>query len=171
VVSFHPDGTDLRVDASGIRAPVGLAYDPATGDLIVTMNQRDDLGADTPGDWLAVVRSGQSWGFPACYGQGGAGCAGVPAPMAVLDPHAGVSGVAIVGPVLGTVAGSTAIVAEWSTGRVLQIPLHDDGAAEPGTVAPYLVGMTNPVPVIVGPDGALLVGDWGTGMVYRVAPA
>jgi glucose/arabinose dehydrogenase len=171
IVSFLPDGTDLRVEASGIRAPVGLAYDTATGNLVVTMNQRDDLGADTPGDWLAVVRSGQAWGFPACYGQGGAACAGVPAPIAVLDPHAGVSGVAIVSRALGTTAGSSAIVAEWSTGRVLQVALRDDGSTEAGTVAPYLVGLTNPVPVIVGPDGELLVGDWGTGTVYRIAPA
>ena len=48
VLSFLPDGSDLRVEASGIRAPVGLAYDPATNDLFVTMNQRDDLGDATP---------------------------------------------------------------------------------------------------------------------------
>ena len=48
VVSFLPDGTDLQVDASGIRAPIGLAYFPDTSTLFVTMNQRDDLGdADT----------------------------------------------------------------------------------------------------------------------------
>jgi glucose/arabinose dehydrogenase len=171
IVSFLPDGTGLRVEASGIRAPVGLAYDPATGDLLVTMNQRDDLGAQTPGDWLAIVRSGQNWGFPDCYGQGGAACAGVPAPIALLDAHAGVSGVAIVSGALGTTAGSSAIVAEWSTGRVLQVALKDDGSTEGGTVAPYLVGLKNPVPVILAPDGALLVGDWGTGTVFRIAPA
>ena len=70
-MSFLPDGSDLRVEASGIRAPVGLTTDPASGDVLVTMNQRDDLGDATPGDWLAVVRSGQDWGFPDCYGQGG----------------------------------------------------------------------------------------------------
>ncbi|HYT39600.1 MAG TPA: hypothetical protein VEN99_08830, partial [Acidimicrobiia bacterium] len=43
VVSFRPDGTDLRVDAGGIRAPVGLTFRPDTGELFVTMNQRDDL--------------------------------------------------------------------------------------------------------------------------------
>ena len=53
VLSFLPDGSDLEVVASGIRAPVGLAYYPGTSDLFVTMNQRDDLGDATPGDWLA----------------------------------------------------------------------------------------------------------------------
>ena len=59
VVSFLPDGTDLQVVAGEIRAPVGLAYLPGTDDLFVTMNQRDDLGEATPGDWLAVVAPGQ----------------------------------------------------------------------------------------------------------------
>ncbi len=74
VVTFAPDGTDIQVEASGIRAPVGLAVLPATGDLYVTMNQRDDLAEATPGDWLAVVRSGQDWGFPTCYGQADPAC-------------------------------------------------------------------------------------------------
>ncbi|HEY8765861.1 MAG TPA: hypothetical protein VIP09_01140 [Dehalococcoidia bacterium] len=54
----------------------------------MTMNQRDDLGDATPGDWLAVVQQGQEWGFPDCYGQGGDACTGVPAPIAALDKHA-----------------------------------------------------------------------------------
>ena len=90
VLSFLPDGSDLRVEAGRIRAPVGLAYDPTTNDLFVTMNQRDDLGDATPGDWLAIVRSGQDWGFPDCYGQGGSACDGVPTPVAELDEHAAV---------------------------------------------------------------------------------
>ena len=88
IVSFRPDGSDVRVYARGIRAPFGLAYDRVTGALITSMNQRDDLGARTPGDWLALVRSGQDWRFPGCYGQGGSVCRGVPKPLAVLDRHA-----------------------------------------------------------------------------------
>ena len=170
VVSFLPDGSDLRVVASGIRAPVGLAYIPGTADLLVTMNQRDDLGAATPGDWLSLVRSGQAWGFPACYGQGGSACDGVPLPIATLDAHAAVSGVAIVKD-FGASRGSSAIVAEWAKGVVLRVALTADGDMYRGTVEPFLTGLTNPVPVAAAPDGALFVGDWGTGVVYRVAPA
>lgn len=79
IVSFQPDGSDLRIDASRIRAPVGITYYPDTSDLFVTMNQRDDLGDATPGDWLSLVQQGQDWGFPDCYGQGGDACIGVPA--------------------------------------------------------------------------------------------
>ena len=123
VVSFLPDGTDVRVEATGIRAAVGLEFYPGTSDLFVTMNQRDDLGARTPGDWLAIVASGQAWGFPDCYGQGGTACAGVPSPVAVLDAHAAVSGVAIVTGQLGGAIGTSAIVAEWSLGKVQQVAL------------------------------------------------
>ena len=70
---------------------------PGTDDLFVTMNQRDDLGDATPGDWLSVVRSGQAWGFPDCYGQGGSGLRRRPDSRSpTLDAHAAVSGVAIV---------------------------------------------------------------------------
>jgi glucose/arabinose dehydrogenase len=171
VVSFLPDGSDLRVEASGIRAPVGLAYYPGTSDLFVTMNQRDDLAAATPGDWLAVVSRGQDWGFPTCYGQGGDACSGSPAPTAVLDKHAAVSGVAIVTDGLGSTIGPSALVAEWAQGKVLRVALMHDGTAWTGTVTTFLSGLQQPVPVLSGPDGAVYVGDWGTGIVYRIAAA
>jgi glucose/arabinose dehydrogenase len=170
VISFALDGGDVRVEASGIRAPVGLAYDATTDDLYVTMNQRDDLGSATPGDWLSIVGTGQAWGFPDCYGQGGSVCAGTPAPVAVLDPHAAVGGVAIVHAQLGATVGSSAIVAEWALGKVQRVALEASGSATAGTVASFLTGLTSPMPVLVGADGALFVGDWATGTVYRIAP-
>src|SRR5205814_3987809 len=84
IVSFNKDGSGLQVYARRIRAAFGLALDPATGKLFASMNQRDDLGSRTPGDWVAVVHRGSDWGFPRCYGQGGTICSGVPAPLAVL---------------------------------------------------------------------------------------
>ena len=171
VLSFLPDGSDLRVEAGRIRAPVGLAYDPTTNDLFVTMNQRDDLGEATPGDWLAIVRSGQDWGFPDCYGQGGSACDGVPTPVAELDEHAAVSGVAIVTGQLGTTVGHAALVAEWSTGTVMRVGLGTGAGTSTVSATPMLTGLTNPMPVAVTPDGAVLIGDWGTGTVYRIAAA
>ena len=76
----------LRARASARRSASPTTA--ATGALLTSMNQRDDLGARTPGDWLALVREGQNWRFPGCYGQGGSACAGVPTPLAVLDKHA-----------------------------------------------------------------------------------
>ncbi len=168
IVSFLPDGSDLRVDATGIRAPIGLVYFPGTEDLFVTMNQRDDLAEDTPGDGLAVVEEGQDWGFPDCYGQGGAVCDGVPEPVAVFDEHAAASGVAIVTGELGDSVGTAAVVAEWAEGTVKVVRLDAVGATYTGDVETLLTGFENPVPVILDPDGALLVGDWTTGTVYRI---
>ncbi len=169
IVSFLPDGTGLTEFATRIRAPVGLEFYPGTDDLFVTMDQRDDLGARTPGDWLALVSAGESWGFPACYGQGGSACAGVPAPVAVLDKHAAVSGVAIVTGQLGAAVGTKALIAEWATGVVDAVTLTRAGGAYRGKVAKFITGLSNPVPVILGPDNALYIGDWGAGIVYRVA--
>ena len=155
VLSFLPDGSDVVVEASGIRAPIGLAYKPGTSDLYVTMNQRDDLGDATPGDWLGLVASGQDWGFPDCYGQGGAACAGVPSPVATLDAHAALSGVAIVG--------GSAIVAEWATGKVMRVDLAT------GTTSTLVTGIKQPEPVVATADGGVLVGDWSTGTMFAIA--
>jgi glucose/arabinose dehydrogenase len=169
IVSFLPDGSDLRVYASDIRAAVGLAFYPGTSVLFVTMNQRDDLADATPGDWLAVVSEGQGWGFPDCYGQQSGHCNGTPTPVAVLDQHAAVSGVAIVTGQLGSAIGSSALVAEWAKGAVQRVGLASEGSTDSTTVSPFLRGLANPVPLVVGPDGAVYVGDWGTGLVYRIS--
>jgi glucose/arabinose dehydrogenase len=166
VLSFLPDGSDLKIEARGIRAPVGLAFDAAGGALYVTMNQRDDLGDTTPGDWLAIVRGGQNWGFPGCYGQGGTACAGAPTPVAVLDAHAAVAGVAIVNGELGSAVGHVALVAEWALGKVQLVRLESAGSSP---VQPFLTGVQSPVAVVLGPDHALYVGDWATGSIYQIA--
>ena len=155
IATFRKDGSDLRLLARGIRAAYGLAYHD--GELYASMNQRDDLGSRTPGDWIGVVREGQDWGFPACYGQGGSACKGVPKPVGVLDPHAAAGGVAFVG--------RAALVAEWQLGVVKRVQLGS------GSVSTFLSGLKNPLPLIVAPGGELLVGDWSTGTIYRVTGA
>lgn len=49
--------------------------------------------------------------------------------------------------------------------------LEHDGTAWTGTVTTFLSGLQQPVPIVVGPDGAVFVGDWGTGIVYRIGVA
>jgi glucose/arabinose dehydrogenase len=169
IVSFQPDGSDLQVYASGIRAPIGLEFFPGTDDLFVTMNQRDDLGAETPGDWLSVVRAGESWGFPSYYGQTGVKYAGRPRPVAELDEHAAVSGVALVTGQLGSSVGTGAVVAEWVTGKVQLVHLTATVDGYTGTTVSFLSGFENPVPVLLDAHGALFVGDWTSGKVYRIS--
>lgn len=168
VVSFRVDGTDQRVVASGIRAPIGLAFVPGTTRLVVSMNQRDDLGDATPGDILGVVVEGQDWGFPACTGPGAGACSTVPTPLAMLDTHAAASGVAIVTGQFGASVGTAAVVAEWAKGGVLRASLD---AATTVSAEPFLSGFTSPVAVTVDGSRALLVGDWGAGTIIRIATA
>jgi glucose/arabinose dehydrogenase len=63
----RPDGSGQRLLATGLRNPVGLDFDPATGELWTTVNERDGLGEDTPPDYLARVVDGGFYGWPWVY--------------------------------------------------------------------------------------------------------
>jgi glucose/arabinose dehydrogenase len=56
-----------RVFASGLRNPVGLAWEPATGKLWVAVNERDELGSDLVPDYITSVRDGGFYGWPFSY--------------------------------------------------------------------------------------------------------
>jgi hypothetical protein len=56
-----------RIFASGLRNPVGLAWEPNTGVLWTVVNERDGLGDETPPDYLTSVRDGGFYGWPYCY--------------------------------------------------------------------------------------------------------
>jgi glucose/arabinose dehydrogenase len=168
ILSFATDGSDLRVYAKRIRAAVGLTFFPGTSDLFVTMNQRDDLGGSTPGDWLSIVRNGDDWQFPSYYGQTGSAYASTPRPIAVLDRHSAASGVAIVTGQLGKTVGTAALVAEWSDGKVLGVSLTKHGSTYTGTVHAFLTGLKSPVPVLRGAGNTVFVGDWATGRIYEI---
>jgi glucose/arabinose dehydrogenase len=171
IVSFRPDGSDLRIYAARIRAPVGLALYPGTRDLFVSMNQRDDLGARTTPDALAVVAPGTDWRSPQCYGQGGRACAGVPPTLAALDKHAAVGPVAIVTGRLGRQRGPSVLVGEWQTAKVARVALGRRGRHYTGTVSTWLTGLRDPLALLADPAGAVLVGDWATGTIYRITAA
>ncbi len=56
-----------RIFASGLRNPVGLAWEPTTGILWTVVNERDGLGDETPPDYLTSVQDGGFYGWPYCY--------------------------------------------------------------------------------------------------------
>jgi glucose/arabinose dehydrogenase len=56
-----------RIFASGLRNPVGLAWEPRTGALWTVVNERDGLGDETPPDYLTLVRDGGFYGWPYWY--------------------------------------------------------------------------------------------------------
>jgi glucose/arabinose dehydrogenase len=56
-----------RVFASGLRNPVGLAWEPRKGRLWTAVNERDELGGDLVPDYITSVRDGGFYGWPYSY--------------------------------------------------------------------------------------------------------
>jgi glucose/arabinose dehydrogenase len=56
-----------RVFASGLRNPVGLAWEPESGALWAAVNERDELGSDLVPDYMTAVRDGAFYGWPYSY--------------------------------------------------------------------------------------------------------
>jgi glucose/arabinose dehydrogenase len=56
-----------RIFASGLRNPVGMAWEPESGKLWVAVNERDELGSDLVPDFMTAIRDGAFYGFPYSY--------------------------------------------------------------------------------------------------------
>jgi glucose/arabinose dehydrogenase len=56
-----------RVFAGGLRNPVGLAWQPQSGELWVAVNERDALGNDLVPDYMTHVVDGGFYGWPYSY--------------------------------------------------------------------------------------------------------
>ena len=67
ILEINPDGTGERIFASGIRNPVGLAWEPVTKVLWTAVNERDNLGDDLVPDYLTSVKEGGFYGWPYAY--------------------------------------------------------------------------------------------------------
>jgi len=67
VLEVDPATRRVRVFASGLRNPVGLALEPQGGALWAVVNERDELGNDLVPDYLAEVREGGFYGWPYSY--------------------------------------------------------------------------------------------------------
>jgi glucose/arabinose dehydrogenase len=68
ILTTDPEGkAPLKVFASGIRNPVGLAVNPITGDLWTSTNERDGLGDDLVPDYVTRVKEHAFYGWPWYY--------------------------------------------------------------------------------------------------------
>jgi glucose/arabinose dehydrogenase len=56
-----------RVFASGLRNPNGPSWQPQSGALWVTVNERDELGDDLVPDYMTSVKDGGFYGWPYSY--------------------------------------------------------------------------------------------------------
>jgi glucose/arabinose dehydrogenase len=69
VMEFNPDGSGQKIFAKGLRNAVGMAVNPKTGTIWVTVNGRDMLGDDLPPETIYDLgRDGGDAGWPFCYG-------------------------------------------------------------------------------------------------------
>jgi glucose/arabinose dehydrogenase len=171
ILSVRLDGGGLRVVASGLRNPYGLAVQPGTGRLYATVNGRDKLGEWQPAETVVLVRQGARYGWPACWADWtrhrlAGSCRGVTAPVAYLEPHSSADGAAFWRGGL--------FVAEWGQylshrhGRAL-VRVGLDASGTHGRVTRFATGFTHPLAVLAAPDGSLLVSDWERGTIYRIS--
>ena len=181
-----------RIFASGLRNPVGLAWEPQTGALWTVVNERDGLGDETPPDYLTTVREGAFYGWPYCYWgqtvddrvpQDSAAVARATTPDYALGGHTASLGLCWMP--AGTLPGFPAGMAigqhgSWNRStlsgyKVIFVPFENGRPAGPprdiltGFLAPdERVSYGRPVGVAIGPDGSLLVADDVGDVIWRV---
>jgi glucose/arabinose dehydrogenase len=184
-----------RIFASGLRNPVGTAWEPQTGALWTVVNERDGLGDETPPDYLTSVRDGGFYGWPYCYWgktvddrvpQDAALVASAIQPDYALGGHTASLGLCWLpagvlpgfpeGMVIGqhgswnrsTLSGYKVIFVPFSNGR----PVGPSREILSGFLAPdERSSWGRPVGVTLGPDRSLLVADDVGNVIWRVTGA
>lgn len=67
VLAFSPDGDHERIFATGLRNCSGLTIQPGTDTLWCVVNERDELGDNTPFEYATAVKEGAFYGWPWYY--------------------------------------------------------------------------------------------------------
>ena len=194
ILEFSPDGSNMRVYASGIRNAVGIAVNPKTNQLWCSVNERDGLGDNLVPDYITHVEDGGFYGWPWYY-------IGGHIDPRLSDKHPGLRAKMITPDVLiqahsaslemtfyeGSMFPSeyrgdifAAEHGSWNRSRfagyeVIRVPLDQSGKAT-GEYQDFLTGFVTddgkpwgrPVGVTVGKDGSLLVTDDGTDSIWLV---
>lgn len=65
ILEINTDGSSERIYASGLRNPVGMAWNGNT--LWTAVNERDELGDDLVPDYITSVQDGGFYGWPYSY--------------------------------------------------------------------------------------------------------
>jgi glucose/arabinose dehydrogenase/cytochrome c5 len=195
ILELNPDGSGLRVFASGIRNPVGIAFNPTTGELWCSTNERDGLGDDLVPDYITHVQKDGFYGWPWWYmgGHPDPRMGGkhpelkdkVITPDIILQPHnASLQMMFYDGKQFPAEYRGDIFAAEhgsWNRSprvgyEVIRVPLHQSGHAT-GEYEDFLTGFVvdqnsvwgRPVGVVTASDGSLLVSDDGSGSIWRIS--
>jgi glucose/arabinose dehydrogenase len=193
VLAYDPDGKNGKMFAAGIRNCAGIAVQPGTGDLWCATNERDELGDNLPPDYVTRVQEGAFYGWPWFYignhqdprhpNQRQDLATKITVPDVLIQPHSAPLGIAFYdgtafpseyrGDAFVTLHGS------WNRTRrtgykVVRVPLKDGKPT--GEYEDFMLGFVvsnatvwgRPVGIAVAKDGSLLVGEDGTGTIWRV---
>ncbi len=194
ILEYTPEGKFVKVYASGIRNPPGIAVDPLSGQLWCSVNERDGMGDDHPPDYISHVEEGGFYGWPWYYlgahpdprlkGKHPELKSKVIAPDVLLQPHTASLQMAFYegtqfpaeyrGDIFASQHGSWNRLVR-SGYEVVRVPLKN--GKPDGTYEDFLTGFLTPkgdvwgrpVGVATGPDGSLLVSDDGSGSIWRVS--
>lgn len=185
-----------RLFASGLRNPNGLGWEPHSGALWTTVNERDEIGSDLVPDYMTSVKEGAFYGWPySYYGQHVDTRVQPPRPDLVakaiapdyaLGPHTASLGLAFYeGRLLPARYAGGAFIGQhgsWnrkphSGYKVIFVPFADGRPS--GKPQDVLTGFLSadgeaygrPVGVAVDRAGALLVADDVGNVIWRVTPA
>lgn len=63
------DGSNFRLFATGLRNSVFLITNPQTNEIWATDMGRDFLGDNLPPDTINIIKNGENFGWPYCYGK------------------------------------------------------------------------------------------------------
>lgn len=196
ILEVNPDGSGEIIYATGLRNPVGMAWAPGTNTLWTAVNERDGLGDDLVPDYITSVKKGGFYGWPYAYygqhedprmkGQKPDLVARAIVPDVATGAHTASLGLTFYnsdkfpgkyrnGAFIGQHGSWNR--SELSGYKVAFVPFSNNKPA--GKPEDFLTGFIadlgkgevygRPVGVAVAPDGALLVADDVSGMVWRVA--
>src|ERR1700744_927183 len=194
ILEYTPEGKFVRVYASGIRNPSGIAVDPSTGQLWCSVNERDGLGDDLAPDYISHVQEGGFYGWPWYYmgGNPDARLKGkhpelkdkVIVPDVLLQSHSASLQMTFYdgkqfpaeyrGDIFASQHGSWNRMVR-SGYEVVRVPLKNGKSV--CVYEDFLTGFLTsngdvwgrPVGVATAPDGSLLVSDDGSGSIWRVS--
>jgi glucose/arabinose dehydrogenase len=194
ILEYTPEGQFVKVYASGIRNPVGLGINPATGELWCSTNERDALGDNLVPDYITHVQEGGFYGWPWYYmgsnqdprhaGKHPELKGKVLVPDVLVSPHNASLGLTFYGgrQFPDEYRGDLFAAEHGSWNRssrtgyeVVRVPLRQGHAS--GEFEDFLTGFVlpngdvwgRPVGVTVATDGSLLVTDDGSHSIWRVS--
>ncbi len=190
ILEVSPAAKTMRIFASGLRNPVGMAWQPQSKSLWTVVNERDMLGSDLAPDYLTQVDFGAFYGWPYSYWGGYQDARVEPRPDLLeytkrpdyaLGPHTASLGLAFGS--LGSNFGNGAFIGQhgsWnrkplSGYKVVFVPFGTNGYPN-GPMRDVLTGFLTgdgkaqgrPVGVIVDRNGAMLVADDVGNRIWRV---